>query len=152
MNRKVVPFVLLVLIASVVARADDQKHYLNLDRNGVIIKGYDPVAYFTDGKPVKGDAKFESNYEGAKYRFASQEHKKLFDADPAKYAVQYGGFCGYAVSQGYTATVDPDAWLIADGRLILQYSKGALEKWKANAESLKKADSNWPTIVEKKGK
>src|SRR3954471_21686513 len=112
-NRTVVPLVLLVLIASAAARADDKKHYLNVDRNGVIIKGYDPVAYFTEGKPVKGDPKFESTYEGAKYRFASDEHKKLFDADPAKYAVQYGGFCGYAVSRGYTANIDPAAFVIA---------------------------------------
>ena len=152
MHRKFISFVLLLALCAVIARAEDKKHYLNLDRNGVIIKGYDPVAYFTDGKPVKGDAKFESSYEGAKYRFASEEHKKLFDADPEKYAVQYGGFCGYAVSKGYTASIDPNAFLIEDGRLVLQNGSGALDGWKKNAESLKNADANWPKIVEKKGK
>ena len=73
---------------------------VNVDAKGVAIKGYDPVAYFTDSKPVKGDEKFQSTYQGATYDFASSEHKALFDKDPAKYAPQFGGYCAYGAAKG----------------------------------------------------
>ena len=156
MKTKFALFVALIL-ATVFAQTRGQavngKTYNNINRKGVVIKGYDPVAYFTDNKPVKGDAKFASSFEGATYHFASAEHKKLFDADPKRYAVQFGGFCGYAVSKGYTADVDPTQFVIADGRLVLQNNATALKLWnKDAAASLKNADANWPKLVEKKGK
>ena len=145
--------VLAALAAQSRGRAVNGKTYNNVKRDGVAIKGYDPVAYFTDNKPTKGDAKFASTFEGATYRFASAEHKKRFDEQPAKYAVQYGGFCGYAVSQGYTADVDPDVFVINEGRLILQNNRRALKLWNEDAAaSLKSADANWPKLVAKKGK
>lgn len=126
---------------------------LNVDSKGIAIKGYDPVAFFTDNKPVKGDPAIQSTYAGATYRFASTDHKKMFDANPSKYEPQFGGFCAWAVSQGYTASIDPNAFQIVDGRLILQYSPGVRNDFnKDTAGNLSKADANWPGIVKKKGK
>ena len=156
MNKRFL-FLSVVILAALVAQSRGQavngKSYNNVKKNGVAIKGYDPVAYFTDSKPSKGDEKFSSTYEGATYHFASEEHKKRFDAEPGKYAVQFGGFCGYAVSKGYTADVDPNVFVINEGRLVLQNNPGALKLWnKDAAASLKSADANWPKLVEKKGK
>ena len=156
MNRKSICLVALVLInlaAPSRGQAVNGKSYNNVKKNGVAIKGYDPVAYFTDNKPVKGDAKFASTYEGATYHFAAAEHKARFDEQPARYAPRYGGFCGYAVSKGYTADIDPTVFVITDRRLVLQNNPGALKLWNKDADaSLKSADAHWPKLVEKKGK
>ncbi len=129
------------------------KMLLNLDRDGVAIQGHDPVAYFTMGKPVKGDPALSATHAGAIYHFASREHRDLFTADPEKYAPQFGGYCGYGASRGYPAKIDPRAFTIMNGRLILQYSLGVLETWMKDPEAyLRKADANWPGIVEKHGK
>jgi YHS domain-containing protein len=128
------------------------KTLLNVDRSGVGIKGYDPVAYFTENKAMKGDAQFQSQAGGVTYYFASAENKSAFDANPAKYEPQFGGFCAWAVSQGYTAPIDPNAFQIVHGRLLLQYSLKVRQDFGADTEgNLKKADANWPSIVEKKG-
>jgi len=117
---------------------------------GVAIEGYDPVAYFTDGRPVEGKKGFETEWNGATWRFASAEHRDLFAADPGKYAPQYGGYCAWAVSQGYTAGIDPEAWKIHDGKLYLNYDKSVQEKWLADMENLiAKGDANWPKLLEK---
>ncbi len=100
------------------------KTLLNLDSSGVAIQGYDPVAFFTDSKPVKGDPKFVSKRDGAIYFFASKEHKELFNADPAKYEPVFGGYCAYGVSRDRLVEIDVDAFQIVNGRLLLQYSKG----------------------------
>lgn len=138
------------LIFTAVASA---KTLVNVDRHGVGIKGYDPVAYFTDNKAVKGDSQFQSSFNGVTYQFASAGHKATFDANPAKYEPQFGGFCAWAVSQGYTASIDPNAFQIVNGRLLLQYSLDVRRKFSTDTEgNLKKADANWPGIVDKKGK
>src|SRR5262245_32356700 len=122
------------------------------DKDGAAILGYDPVAYFTDGKPAKGSLKFKSNYDGANYYFASAEHKRLFDASPAKYAPAYGGYCGYAASINRLSPISPEWFQIEDGKLILQHNKKAFDLFnqalKANAM---KADQNWPGLVAKNG-
>ena len=129
------------------------KTLLNVDKAGVGIKGYDPVAFFTDKAAVKGSPANKSTEGGVTYYFASAEHKVLFDANPSKYEPQFGGFCAWAVSQGYTAGIDPEAFQIVDGRLLLQYSQGVRKDFnKDTAGNLKKADANWPSIIEKKGK
>jgi YHS domain-containing protein len=144
-------FLLLSLLMAVNASA---KTLVNTDRDGIALSGYDPVAYFTQGQPVRGQADFTSTHAGAIYRFASAENKASFDAQPAKYAPAFGGFCGYAASRGYTAKIDPEAFLItSDGRLVLQYDRSVLARWNKDPEGhLKKADANWPAIVEKHGK
>jgi YHS domain-containing protein len=129
------------------------KSLSNVDGSGVGIQGYDPVAYFTDNKAVKGDAQFQSTANGVVYWFASADHKAAFDANPAKYEPLFGGFCAWAVSKGYTAQVDPNAFQVVDGRLFLQYSLKIRDGFsKDTAGNLKKAEANWPGIVEKKGK
>ena len=125
---------------------------VNVNASGVAIEGYDPVAYFTDSKAVKGDAKFQSSYQGAIYDFASAEHKAIFDKDPVKYAPQFGGFCAYGVAQGHTSPVDPNAFQIVDGRLLMQYNVAVRDKFNQDKDgNLKKATVNWPSVAEKKG-
>jgi len=128
------------------------KPVLNL-KDGLAMEGYDPVSYFVGSKPVKGSPAITAQYQGATYRFASSENRVLFAMEPAKYAPQYGGYCGYAASQGHLAPVDPEAYTIMNGRLILQNSKSVLQRWLEDPEGyLKKADENWPTIVAKEAK
>jgi YHS domain-containing protein len=123
-------------------------YLVNLDDKGVIIEGYDPVAYFTDSKPVKGDAKFTTKFEGAAYWFASAEHADLFKADPKKYAPQYGAFCGYAVSIGKLRPVNPEIFQIENGRLILQHTQEAYNLFNKDLKtSVDKADMKWPGLV-----
>ncbi len=117
---------------------------------GVAIKGYDPVAYFTEAKPVKGESEFAFEWLGATWRFASAAHRDSFKAAPEKYAPQYGGFCAWAVSQGYTAGIDPAAWKILHGKLYLNYSLEIQKKWEGDVPgNVAKADVNWPKLLKK---
>jgi YHS domain-containing protein len=129
------------------------KELQNLDHNGVAIQGYDPVAFFTDNRPVKGSAQFQSEYRGAKYYFVSSEHKAAFDKEPAKYEPQFGGYCAYGASQGHKAPIKIEAWQIVNGRLLMQYDLGVKDDFnKDQQNNLSKADRNWPGLVEKYGK
>ena len=153
MKNIVLRAVLALFVCAVAAVPAFAGEPVNVDGDGLAVKGYDPVGYFSDHKAVQGDAKFQSAYQGATYRFASAEHKSTFDKDPAKYAPQFGGYCAYAVAKGGTASIDPAAFQIVDGRLLLQYSTDIRDKFAQDAEgNLKKADGNWPGIVAKKGK
>ena len=115
---------------------------------GIAINGYDPVGYFTEGKAVKGSADFTSDWEGATLQFASAENKAMFDANPEKYAPKYGGYCAYAVSKGYVAKTDPDAWSIHEDRLYLNYSKSVRALWAARKRHhIESADANWPSVL-----
>lgn len=96
---------------------------------GVAINGYDTVAYFTEGKPVKGSDAFTHDYNGAKWKFASQKHLDLFKASPDKYTPQYGGYCAYGVSQGYLVSIEPEQFTVRDGKLYLNYDSGVQKKW-----------------------
>jgi YHS domain-containing protein len=117
---------------------------------GVAVGGYDPVAYFTDGKPVAGSKDITLEHEGATWRFASEANREAFKADPAKYAPQYGGYCAYAVSQGYTAKGDPNAWSVVDGKLYLNYDLNVKKTWeKDTAGYISKANANWPGVLGK---
>ncbi len=121
---------------------------VNVTSEGVAIKGYDPVAYFTDKRPVRGVPEFEFVWHGAKWRFASAAHREVFQQDPEKYAPRYGGYCAYAVSQGKTADIDPGAWTIFEGKLYLNLDKDVQRLWEKNMqEYIRKADKNWPRIV-----
>ncbi len=114
----------------------------------VAIKGYDPVAYFEEGKPVEGDDAFSYEWRGAEWRFVSQHHRELFVANPEQFAPQYGGYCAYAVSNGSTASIDPKAWDIHEGKLYLNYSLGIQKKWRQDkAERIAAADEKWPAIL-----
>lgn len=145
---------LLLLGVGLAAQAHAQsKTLLNLDKSGLAVQGYDVVAYFTDGKPAKGNPQFASSYGGGTYHFASAEHKATFDKEPAKYAPQFGGYCAWAVSKNSLAKIEPDAFQIVGGRLLLQYDTSIREKFsKDTTGNLAKADGNWPGLVAKKGK
>ena len=115
---------------------------------GVAIDGWDPVAYFLDGKPVEGRREHSVEWNGATWRFASAAHRELFVQAPEKYAPQYGGYCAWAVSQGYTAGIDPEAWRIENGRLYLNYSPEVQKKWAADIPgNVAKGDANWPNLL-----
>jgi YHS domain-containing protein len=114
---------------------------------GVAIEGTDPVAYFAEGRPIEGSSAFEHEWMGAVWRFVSAENRDAFAADPEKYAPQYGGYCAWAVSQGYTAKIDPEAWKIVDGRLYLNYSKDVQAQWSQDIPgNISKGDANWPKL------
>lgn len=120
----------------------------------VAIKGYDTVAYFTDNKPVPGDARFAYVWHDARWQFSSAAHRKLFVGDPDRYAPQYGGYCAMGMSLNKIAhkdVPDPEAWAIVDGKLYLTHSKAAMEKWqKSRAKNIARADANWPRVKEQK--
>lgn len=117
---------------------------------GSAINGYDPVAYFVDGKPQEGKKAFEVEWKGASWRFKNAANKATFEKDPEKYAPQFGGFCAWAVSQGYTASTVPEAWDIVDGKLYLNYSLSVQSTWrKDRAKNIQSAKGNWPKLRDK---
>ena len=117
------------------------------DRNGVAVKGYDVVAYFTVEKPVKGNAKISADHEGITYWFSNEEHRELFLEEPESYLPAYGGYCAYAVAKGSTASIQPHLWVVHDGRLFLNFSNGTQRTFTANLEGMiSHADDNWPGI------
>ncbi|GAA4406443.1 hypothetical protein GCM10023187_25890 [Nibrella viscosa] len=117
---------------------------------GKAIRGYDPVAYFTESKPVPGDANISYNYQGADWYFASETNRDAFKANPEKYAPQYGGYCAFGTSRGYKAPTEADAWTIVDGKLYLNYNTKVRTEWNKDQPGyIKKADTNWLTIKDK---
>jgi YHS domain-containing protein len=126
---------------------------VNLDKQGVALQGYDPVAFFTDSRPVKGRPELSATYQGGTYYFASAEHQRLFEAAPERYAPQFGGYCAYGVSQGHTAPVEIATWQIRDGRLLLNYSSAVRKLFDHDpAGYLAQAVHNWPRLIEQEGK
>ena len=116
--------------------------------DGIAVRGTDVVAYVTDRRPVPGRAEFTHMWQGATWRFASAANRDRFAADPARYAPAYGGFCAYAVSEGYTATIDPAAWRIVDGRLYLNYDRSVQRRWEQDIPGrIARADTNWPSLA-----
>ena len=141
----------LVLITAILLSpaALAQKPPVFSDRDGAI-RGYDPVAYFDQRGPVKGSQQFSHPWRGATWYFASAENRDKFAAEPERYAPRYGGYCAYAVSQGYTADIDPSAWSVVDGRLYLNYSLGVRERWRKDIPGyIRKADENWPAVLQR---
>lgn len=113
------------------------------------IRGYDTVAYFTEGRAVQGERAYRSEWNGATWRFSSAENKALFDADPTAYAPQYGGYCAWAVAQGSLASVDPEMWRIVDGKLYLNYDADVQARWVRDIPGfIEQADANWPGILD----
>ena len=119
------------------------------DEARLSISGYDPVAYFTDGKPVPGSSEFEYVWHHARWRFATAAHRDLFVKNPEHYAPQYDGYCatGVAWQEPHKDTVDPNCWAIVDGKLYLTHTLRSLVEWQEKAaENIKRADQNWPTV------
>jgi len=123
------------------------------DETRLAISGYDPVAYFTDGKPVPGLTEFEHVWHDARWRFASAAHRDLFVGAPNRYAPQYDGYCAGGVADAavfgpHKDTVDPEAWAIVDDKLYLTHTRYSLERWRPNlAENIKRGDANWPAVA-----
>lgn len=117
--------------------------------DGIAVDGTDVVAYFTEGKPVAGAKDITHDWMGATWRFASEDNRAAFAADPVAYAPQYGGYCAYAVSEGYTASTVPEAWRIVDGKLYLNYSRRIQKRWAKDIPGrIAAADANWPKVLE----
>ena len=134
-----------LLVAAAATGAAAQR--VNADRHGLAVKGYDVVAYFVEGRAVPGDARFEHALDGVRYRFASAANRDRFAQEPQRFLPQYGGFCAWAVSRGYTAPTDPLAWRIVDGRLYLKYDRSVQREWEGDIKgNVAKADTNWPGL------
>jgi YHS domain-containing protein len=117
--------------------------------NNKAIYGYDTVAYFTQGKPVKGEENITSEWRGATWHFSSAEHKTMFDTSPEKFAPQYGGYCSYAMSKGKFVGIDEDAFTIYQDKLYLNYSKGVREDWLEDTDGfIKLADIEYAANVD----
>ncbi len=143
-------FVAVILFATFAAGAAHADKPAVFADKGVAINGYDPVAYFTEKKPVKGDPQFSFQWKGATWHLASAANRDAFKADPAKYAPQYGGYCAFGASEGYAVKTEPDAWSIVNGKLYLNYNTTVRSKWSEDIPGrIKRADQNWPAILKK---
>ncbi|MCE8512212.1 hypothetical protein KBY22_05875 [Ruegeria pomeroyi] len=123
---------------------------LNASSTGLALQGYDPVAYFTVGEATEGDWKITSVYHDATYRFANNENKAAFEANPEAYLPAYGGYCAFGAAMGFKFDGDPDNWKIVDGQLYLNLSDEIQAKWEEDISGfIVKADTNWTDIAAK---
>lgn len=133
-----------LLTLPLAARAPAQTVYAE---QGLAMRGTDPVAYFDQARPVPGRPEFALDWNGATWRFASAANRDRFAADPQRFAPAYGGFCAYAVSEGYTAPTDPEAWRIVNGRLFLNYDRSVQRTWERDIPGrVARGDANWPRL------
>lgn len=142
MKYKLVPAVIL-LSAALGWQATQPASKINKDENGIAVGGYDLVSFF-EAKPVKGHDARMVEHEGAKYLFATDEHRRLFSENPNRYLPEYGGWCAFGMAKGYKAKVDPLAYTVVNGKLYLNYNPDVSKSWNANKEELiPKADAAW---------
>ena len=148
---KLNPLGKLVLVAAVVlltvaqARAEEM---VNITKDGIAIDGFDAVAYFEAGRPVKGLPEFGLNHKGATWLFASAAHRDAFAADPSQFEPQFNGWCSYAVSEGYGAEVDfVKGWAVLDEKLYLNWDEETKNAFVAErAKRQKAANDNWSVV------
>lgn len=147
MTRRRLSVVVVLAAALVLAQPARALDPIDTNWRGLAISGYDPVAYFSLGAPTPGSAEFTYEWMGATWRFASAANRDAFRADPERYAPQYGGYCAWAVAHGKTASVDPEAWKIVDGKLYLNYSRDIQKQWEGDVPgNIRRADGNWPGL------
>jgi hypothetical protein len=133
------------------ARSGDGVPPVNKTAEGLALRGYDAVAYFREGKAVQGREEFRHDWNGARWLFATAESRDLFARGPESYAPQYGGYCSWAVSHGYTADGDPEAWKVVHGKLYLNYNREVREMWEQDIPGFIAAgDRNWPRFLANK--
>ena len=130
------------------AQANKRQKGFNLTKDHLAIQGYDPVAYFIEGKAIKGKNDIKVSHDGVIYYFASLQNRSVFVSSPAKYEPQYGGWCAYAMgANGEKVTIDPETFKILDGKLFLFYNSffnNTLKSWNKDENNLHtKADANW---------
>jgi len=150
-GRKYFGFALLALVALIAAGCASlgvgQPAAVNKDSSGLALDGYDSVAYFKENLPRMGKPEFTADYNGAKWQFASAENRDAFSKEPEKYAPQYGGYCAWAVSQGYTADTDPQTGKVVDGKLYLNYNPAVAVKWNENIPKyIEDGNQNWKDL------
>lgn len=130
--------------------ASGPKPAVNTSSGNLALRGFDAVSYLTDDRAVRGLTAFEATWNGARWRFATAEHRDQFLTAPERYAPQFGGYCAWAVAHGYTADGDPEVWRIVDGRLYVNYSKRVQRKWEQNIpEYIGQGQANWPGVLSK---
>ncbi len=140
--------VVAAMLSTPAAMAQKAEIYTGLFSD-LALQGYDTVAYFTAGAPVRGSAEFSTEYKGAEWRFANQENLDRFLADPEAYAPQYGGYCAWAVAQGDTAKGDARHWAIVDDRLYLNFNASIQRRWDADRPGfIGEGDANWPSVLQ----
>ena len=145
--KKIISAAMVMLIGLVCTVSARESEPVNVDSRGIALRGYDPVAYFTEEKAVPGVESIEAEHGGGVYRFASAANREKFLENPEAYLPQYGGWCAWAVSLGSSAGIDPEAWTIQDGRLFLNFNRGTHRRFQRNIdESIEKADENWPKV------
>lgn len=136
--------VVLAVFLVMPAAAGDQQTMINTGDDNVAIRGYDMVAYFTEGRPMQGKPEFAYSWQDAEWHFASAEHRDQFAADPERYAPQFGGFCAMALTENVIKVVDPEAWTIVDGKLYLNFSKKGRVKFRGDLDgNIEKSEGNW---------
>jgi YHS domain-containing protein len=141
-------FAALITLAMAPAHARAAEIYTGTF-SSLAVGGYDVVAYFTDGRPVKGTAEFETQWKNATWRFASADHLAKFKAQPDAYAPQFGGYCAWAIAQNYTASGDPTVWKIVNGKLYLNYDRSVQQKWEQDIPGfIASANKNWPAALD----
>jgi YHS domain-containing protein len=144
--RSCLRFAALVVFAAMIGGAAAGDFF---EKDGVAIRGYDPVAYFTEKKPVRGVPGYKAEYKGSTFQFLSQANRDAFVADPTRYAPQYNGFCAFGVAQGYKAAIDPAAFTIVDNKLYLNYDGTVQKQWRADIPGfLAKGEKNWPRVAQ----
>jgi len=152
MNKTTVPATFSAALVPTTSFAYDENSAsaVNVDTKGIGLRGHDPVAYFTVGAPTLGNSAFTAKHNGVTYQFANAANRTAFQADPAKYAPQFGGFCAMGVVLERKLDGDPDAWHIADGKLYLNVNKDVQKKWMLDVSgNNKKAEQIWPSIRSK---
>ena len=123
---------------------------VNATITGLALRGYDPVAYFTDGKPVLGDYTITAAHDGATYRCASEDHKALFLKDPAKHLPEFGGFCAFGTAKGVKVDGDPTVWKIVDNKLYLNLAPAVATRWTEDIPChIKTANEKWKVVKDK---
>lgn len=149
-TRSLSAFFLAVMLV-IPAIAGNPGAMINKGPDDVAILGYDTVAYFTEGRPVKGNSGFAFLWQDAKWHFASAKHRDLFAANPERYAPQFGGHCAMALTRGVVKVIDPEAWIISEGKLYLTFSKKGLGMFRQNvAGNIKKSKDSWVKLPKQK--
>jgi YHS domain-containing protein len=141
------PLLLISLLVLLTTAQAESAIYTSFLSNSAV-SGYDPVSYFTEGKPEKGKSRFKLRYKSVDWYFTSRQHREMFQQNPARYMPQYGGYCAWAVAHNTTAKGDPLHWTIYQDKLYLNYDKKIQADWaKDKSRRVQEANSNWPKVI-----
>jgi hypothetical protein len=146
-TRRAAVALILAAVLSPASSAQQQRAPARTEVPKIAIQGYDTVAYFTEGRPLKGSEEYEAEWLGARWRFASAQHRDMFIANPERYAPRYGGYCAASMAYGNRKAPSPETWKIVDGRLYLLTSQSSLDRWQQNAaDNIRKGDEHWAAL------